>query len=173
MTTRTLRTRPHATTTVERARPELGVPHGDPRPGRAPKGRPIVAGIGESEESLGAAREAARLSAELGAPLILVYVRGRPWAGLGVPYHQRRLNAELARAQRALDSATSTARDEGVAADGEILEGDPAQRVVEFARHRDARMVVLGSRRRRFGKSVSRRVIHDADRSVVVAGARR
>jgi nucleotide-binding universal stress UspA family protein len=43
--------------------------------------------------------------------------------------------------------------------------------VLEFARHRGARLVVLGSRRRWIGRSVSRAVIRAADRPVVVAGS--
>jgi len=42
--------------------------------------------------------------------------------------------------------------------------------VVEFARLRGARLVVLGSRRSRLGRSVSRNVIRDADRPVLVPG---
>ncbi|MGH2716749.1 MAG: universal stress protein, partial [Thermoleophilaceae bacterium] len=50
------------------------------------------------------------------------------------------------------------------------LAGSPARRVVEFARIRGARLVVLGSRRRRLGRSVSRDVIRSADLPVIVAG---
>ncbi|MGH2822713.1 MAG: universal stress protein [Thermoleophilaceae bacterium] len=42
--------------------------------------------------------------------------------------------------------------------------------MVEFARIRGARLVVLGSRRRRLGRSVSRDVIRSADLPVIVAG---
>ena len=135
-----------------------------------PDSRPIIAAVDASDESLTAAREAARLAVELEAPLIFVYVRRWPWAGLGAPYYQRRLDAEMATARGALGAALAAAREEGVEADGEILEGSPARQVIEFAGHREARLVVLGSRRRRFGWSVSRRVIHTADRPVVVAG---
>jgi nucleotide-binding universal stress UspA family protein len=58
-----------------------------------------------------------------------------------------------------------------VEASGEQLAGRPARRLVEFARLRGARLVVMGSRRRRFGSSVSRRVIRGADRPVLVVGA--
>ena len=144
-------------------------PHGGLGPQRESDRRPIIAAVDASDVSLTAAREAARLAAELDAPLIFVYVRRWPWAGLGEPYYQRRLNVEMATARRALDAALAAAREEGVAAEDEILEGRPARRVVDFAGHRDARLVVLGSRRRRIGWSVSRRVIHAADRPVVVA----
>jgi nucleotide-binding universal stress UspA family protein len=132
---------------------------------------PIVAAVEGSGAGLAAARTAARLARWLGSPLILVYVRRRPWGGLGAPFHQRRLDAEMAAARRALDAALAAAREEGAVAEGEILEGNPARRVIEFARHRDARLLVLGARRWRFGRSVSRRVISASERPVVVAGA--
>jgi nucleotide-binding universal stress UspA family protein len=104
-------------------------------------------------------------------PLVFVYVRRRPWGGLGAPFHQRRLDAEMATARRALDDALAAAGEEDIVAEGEILEGHPARRVIEFARQRDARLLVLGARRRRIGRSVSRRVIRAYERPVVVAGA--
>ena len=58
----------------------------------------------------------------------------------------------------------------GVPATGEEIAGDPARRVVEFARLRGARLVVLGSPRRWLRRSVARDVIRSADRPVVVAG---
>ena len=132
---------------------------------------PIVAAVDASDSGLTAARTAARLASELEVPLMFVYVRRWPWSGLGAPYHQRRLDAEMATARRALGGALVAAAEEGIVADGAILEGRPARRLTEFARHRDARLLVLGSRRRRFRGSVSRRVIRAADRPVVVAGA--
>jgi nucleotide-binding universal stress UspA family protein len=72
--------------------------------------------------------------------------------------------------RRALDDALAVAERAGVPATGERLAGNPAHRVVEFARLRGARLVVLGSRRRRLDRSVSRDVIRSADRPVLIAG---
>jgi nucleotide-binding universal stress UspA family protein len=55
---------------------------------------------------------------------------------------------------------------------GEILEGDAATRIVEFAQARNARLLVVGQRRRRLRPSVSRRVIRAAKQPVVVAATR-
>jgi nucleotide-binding universal stress UspA family protein len=77
----------------------------------------------------------------------------------------------LAAAKRALGAALAAAEGAGVTASGEELDGSPARRLLEFAHLRGARLVVLGSRRRRFGRSVSRSVIRAADRPVLVAGA--
>jgi nucleotide-binding universal stress UspA family protein len=72
--------------------------------------------------------------------------------------------------RRALNEAVAVAERMGVSASGEQLAGGPAQRVVEFARDRAAKLIVVGSRRRSLGRSVSRRVIRSADRPVLVAG---
>jgi nucleotide-binding universal stress UspA family protein len=146
------------------------------RPGRCrpakvePEAAPIVVAVDNSRAAAAAAQAAVRLARELAAPLVFVYVRRGPSAALGEPYYQRRLDAEMRAGRRALDDALALAERAGVPATGEQLAGSPARRVVEFARIRGARLVVLGSRRRRLGRSVSRDVIHSADRPVIVAG---
>lgn len=132
---------------------------------------PIVAAVDASGSGAAAAREAVAIAKRLGAPVVFVYVREGPSSILGEPYYQRRLDAEMARAKRALGEALAAATQAGVAASGEVLEGAPARQLVEFAHLRSARLVVLGPRRqRRFRMSVSRRVARRADRPVMVAG---
>lgn len=131
---------------------------------------PIVVGVDNSRAAAAAAQSAARLARELSAPLVFVYVRRGPSAALGKPYYQRRLDAEMSAGRCALNAALAVAERAGVPASGEQLAGKPARRVVEFARVRGARLVVLGSRRRRLGISVSRDVIRSADRPVLVVG---
>jgi nucleotide-binding universal stress UspA family protein len=101
---------------------------------------------------------------------VFVYVRRGPSSALGEPHYQRRLDAEMRAGQRALEDALAVAERAGVRATGEQLAGRPGPRVVEFARLRGARLVVLGSRRRRLGRSVSRNIIRSADRPVLVVG---
>jgi nucleotide-binding universal stress UspA family protein len=132
---------------------------------------PVVAAVDASASGAAAARTAISLARRLGAPVVFVHVRRGPPSFLGEPYYQRRLDAEIAAAKRALGAALAAAERAGVTASGEELDGSPARRLVEFARLRGARLVVLGSRRRRLGKSVSRSVIRAADRPVLVAGA--
>jgi nucleotide-binding universal stress UspA family protein len=132
---------------------------------------PVVAAVDASASGAAAARTAISLAGRLGAAVVFVYVRRGPSSILGEPYYQRRLDAEMATAERALGYALAAAKRAGVAASGEELDGPPARRLVEFARLRGARLVVLGSRRRRLRRSVSRSVIRAADRPVVVAGA--
>ena len=130
---------------------------------------PIVVAVDDSPVTEAAAQSGVRLARELGAPLVFVYVRRGPWSALGAPYYQRRLDAELSVGRCALDEALAIAERAGVSATAEQLAGNPARRVVELARLRGARLVVLGSRRRRLGRSVSRGVIRGADRPVLVA----
>ena len=131
---------------------------------------PIVVAVDNSRAAAAAVGAAVRLARELTAPLVFVYVRRGPSSALGEPYYQRRLDAEMRAGGRALDDALAVAQRAGVPATGEQLAGNPARRVVEFARLRGARLVVLGSRRSRLGRSVSRNVIRDADRPVLVPG---
>jgi nucleotide-binding universal stress UspA family protein len=139
---------------------------------RTRKDAPIIAAVDASASGAAAVRTAIPIARRLAAPIVFVYVRGGPASALGEPYYQRRLDAETASAKRALGNALAAAERAGVPASGEVLDGQPARRVVEFAHLRGARLVVLGPRRRRwFRRSVSRRVKRDADRPVLVADA--
>lgn len=130
---------------------------------------PIVAAVDASDASRAAVSEAVALAGALDAPLVFVYVRRGPAGFFGRPVYQRRLTRELARARRVLDQALAVAASAGVDAQGEILEGSPRRRLAEFARDRGARLVVVGSRKRKLGRSVSRGVVRAARRPVVVA----
>jgi nucleotide-binding universal stress UspA family protein len=130
---------------------------------------PIVAAVDGSAASRLAIGEAVRLAVELSAPIVFVYVRRGPHGVFGAPVYQRRLTKEMTRAGRALDRALAVADSAGVPAEGEILEGSPRRRISEFARDRDARLIVVGSRRRKLGQSVSTGVIRTAGRPVIVA----
>ena len=130
---------------------------------------PIVVAIDGSTASTAAVETAVRLGAELDAPLVFVYVRRGPPGCLGAPVYQRRLTAAMARARHALDRALRAAARAGIAAEGEILEGRPRKRILEFARDRGARLVVVGRRRRKLRRSVSSAVVRTGDRPVVVA----
>lgn len=137
----------------------------------APKNRPapIVAAIDGSSASRHAIDAAVRLAVELNAALTFVYVRRGPSGFLGTPVFQRRLTAKMAQARRVLDRALRAAARAGVEAEGEILEGSPRTRILEFAGDRGARLVVVGSRRRKLSRSVSCAIVRAADRPVVVA----
>jgi len=86
----------------------------------------------------------------------------------------RRRDAASRRARRREPRvrARSAADRAGVTASGEVLDGRPPPRLVEFADLRGARLLVVGPRRPwRFRRSISRKVQRDADRPVLVADA--
>jgi nucleotide-binding universal stress UspA family protein len=130
---------------------------------------PIVAGVDGSSASTVAVDAAVDVAGELGGPIVFVYVRRGPAGILGEPTYQERLTAAMARGRRVLDEALQTAAAAGVPAEGEILEGSPRRRIAEFARSRGAQLVVVGSRRRKVGRSVSRGVTRASSRPVLVA----
>lgn len=166
MTTST-RDRTHARSTICRS----SAGRRDRLPSRPqPAAAPIVVAVDGTRAATAATRAAVQLARDLTAPLVFVYVRRGPSDALGEPYYQRRLDREMRIGQRALGDALAMAERAGVTATAEQLEGSPARRVVEFARARAARMVVLGSRRRHLRRSVSREVVKAADRPVLVAG---
>jgi nucleotide-binding universal stress UspA family protein len=134
-----------------------------------PPAAPIIAAVDASAASRAAVEEAVVLAAELEAPLVFVYVRRGPPPFLGAPFYQRRLRKEMRRARRVLDRALHVARLAEVDAEAEILEGSPQRRIVEFAHDRSAQLLVLGSRRRRLGRSIAWAITRTADRPVVVA----
>jgi nucleotide-binding universal stress UspA family protein len=128
---------------------------------------PIIAAVDDAEASTAVVDAAVRLGAEVGAPLVFVYVRRGPVGLLGAPIYQRRLTSAMARA--VLDRALSTAARTDVTAEAEILEGSPHKRILEIARDRGAQLVVVGRRRRKIGRSVSHAVLRTAKRPVIVA----
>jgi nucleotide-binding universal stress UspA family protein len=134
----------------------------------------ILVATDGSENGRYALDEAVELAAAAGARLTVVYVRHAPLPILGEPVYQRSLSAELGHADETVAIATVVAHTAGVEAEGEVLEGDPAKRITELARVRDVDLIVVGSRG--LGPfagtllgSVSRDVLHHADRPVLVA----
>lgn len=135
--------------------------------------RILIASDGSAE-----ARDAVEYGLDLArsshASVTVVHVRRAPRPLVGDPFYQRELSEGLHRADDAVGHALEVAADIGVEADAEILEGDPATRIIEFGRLRDVDLIVLGSRNRgplvaALLGSVSRHVVTHADRPVLVA----
>lgn len=133
---------------------------------------PVVIATDGSDSAEQAVLAGARVAQTLGTKAVLAYVR--PTIGpLGEPYYQEKLSEQMTYARAALDRAQAFVREEECEADEEILEGAPAEQIVELARARDAPLIVVGSRG--LGAvtgallgSVSGAIIHRADRPVLV-----
>jgi len=121
--------------------------------------------------------EGIELARELDARVMFVFVKDRPSGLLGEPFYQRKLSQEAGNARVAVESAMESAVDHGVEADWEILQGEPATEIVRLASEREADLIIVGSRglggvAGTLLGSVSRAVVHDSDRPVLVARAR-
>jgi nucleotide-binding universal stress UspA family protein len=92
-----------------------------------------------------AVEDGVALAFETDADVVFVTVR-HDAPLLGDTNYQRKLTAQLARARETLEHAEGEARRYGVAFESEILEGDPARCIADAAHHRDADLVVVGSR---------------------------
>ena len=134
-------------------------------------GAPVVAAV-ESQTARATAEVAAQVARELKAPLAFIHVRPRPSTIVGRVRPQRHSVRALFRAHRALDIALPVATRWGVIAQGEVVDGDPVDELVKVATGHEARLLVVGSRRRRFKRSVSRGVLETSAVPVVVADAR-
>jgi nucleotide-binding universal stress UspA family protein len=117
------------------------------------------------------------LAATTGAEATLVYVRKPPLPIVGDACYQRVLSVTLTRARQIVDEAAARASELGVEAEREILEGDAAEQIVRLASLRNADIIVVGSRA--LGAiagtllgSVSRSVVHTANRPVLVVNGR-
>jgi nucleotide-binding universal stress UspA family protein len=137
----------------------------------------ILVATDGSENGRHALDEALELAQAGGAAVTIVYVCHTPLPVLGDPFYQRALSAELRRANETVTVSAALAASMGVEAETEVLEGDPAGRILELARLRDVDLIVVGSRG--LGPiagallgSVSREVVHRADRPVLVAAQR-
>ena len=137
----------------------------------------ILVATDGSENGRPALDEAIELAAAAGAGLTVVYVRHAPLPMIGQPYYRRSLSAESCRANETSAIALVAAHTAGVEAEAVVLEGDAAEQILELARIRDVDLIVVGSRG--LGAmagvllgSVSRTVVRDADRPVLVATRR-
>ena len=135
----------------------------------------ILVATDGSENGRHALDEALELARRAAPSITILYVRHTPLPVLGDPFYQRALSAELRRANETVAIAAAVAHSMGVEAETEVLEGGPAERILELARLRDVDLIVVGSRELRpiagaLLGSVSRQVVHRADRPVLVAG---
>jgi nucleotide-binding universal stress UspA family protein len=134
----------------------------------------IVVAVDGSEGARVALEAGIEIAKPFGALLTAVYVRHPQHSYVGEPYAQRALSGDLKKARGALEDAESVAQQAGVTVEAEEIEGDAADAILDFARDRHADLIVVGSRG--LGTvagtllgSVSSKIVHQADRPVLVA----
>ncbi len=130
-----------------------------------------------SAVSRAAVAEGVAFAADLKAAVTFVSVYSAPSSMLGSPHYERELSEERAPARDAVEEGLAAAAKQGVEADFEIVEGDPAEELLRLARSRGADLVVVGSRglgvlAGALLGSVSRAVLHGADGPVLVVRTR-
>jgi nucleotide-binding universal stress UspA family protein len=133
----------------------------------------VIATDGSAGASV-AVEQGVWLAKMLGAKVTFVAVARTPLAVLGDPYYQRALTADLAKARTAIADALVAAEERHVSCETEILEGSPAEKILEVAQTHGADLIVIGSRGRGAVTSavlgsVSSDVVHRSDRPVLVA----
>jgi nucleotide-binding universal stress UspA family protein len=133
----------------------------------------VIATDGSAGSSV-AVEQGVWLAKMLDAQVIFVAVARAPFPVLGDPYYQRALTADLTKARAAIDDAIVAAEERHVAYEIEILEGSPAEKILEVAQAHGADLIVIGSRGRgavtgALLGSVSTDVVHRSDRPVLVA----
>jgi nucleotide-binding universal stress UspA family protein len=104
------------------------------------------------------------------ASATVVYVRRAPRPLIGERFYDGETSEEP---RNTADHALKVAGELGVETDVELVEGDPATRIIQLARLRDVDLIVLGSRNRgplaaALLGSVSSDVVTHADRPVLV-----
>jgi nucleotide-binding universal stress UspA family protein len=139
--------------------------------------RILIATDGSAGSGL-ALEQGLSLAADSGAAVTVAYVKQPPSALLGEPYYQDRITEEADHARGVMTDAKLHATRYDVQVDYEVVEGDPVDAILAFARSRDADLIVVGSRGLGAMKglvlgSVSNAILHQSDRPVLVAKTRR
>src|SRR5687768_10377639 len=80
-----------------------------------------------------AVEQALSLARELGAEVTFVSVFRSPFPLFGDPHYQRSLEHSLELARASVETAITHAEVATVAADGEVIEGEPADEIVQLA----------------------------------------
>jgi nucleotide-binding universal stress UspA family protein len=106
----------------------------------------IMVAIDGSEGSAAAIDEAVGLARGLGAHLTFTYVRKPTSSLLGRPYYECHLARDLGTARATIDAAVRRAREAGLDARGEVLEGNAVDEILSFSDNTGADLLVMGSR---------------------------
>jgi nucleotide-binding universal stress UspA family protein len=134
----------------------------------------IVIATDGSDSAAPALQAGFALAAQTGADVAVVHVHHTSSTILGTPYSEQDVEDVSPAVEAVMLDAKLHATRYGLDADYEVLGGNPAEVIVDFARAHDADLIVIGSRclGRVVGAilgSVSNTVVQTADRPVLVA----
>jgi nucleotide-binding universal stress UspA family protein len=133
----------------------------------------ILVATDGSPASAGAEAAAIDLCMEHGAELVVVHCWRAPGEWLGQPYYQHAVARELGAARAALTRPLELAELWDVPAEAELIEGSPAEHILDVAATHGVDLVVVGARgagpiERLFIGSVSTAVLRHATLPVLV-----
>ncbi|MFW9808158.1 MAG: universal stress protein [Candidatus Thorarchaeota archaeon] len=135
----------------------------------------ILVAVDGSEHSLKAVRYACAMSGPLDAEVVLLHVV--PMLVSATPYHDTISDQPFLSLQKVgediLSRAKTIARDLGCEVVDLITHGDPAAKIIDIAKERDADIIILGSRglsgiKRLFVGSISDKVASHAHCPVMI-----
>ena len=107
----------------------------------------ILLSVDGSEHALRAAKMAGDLARSINAKQLRIVVAYDPVpAYLGDPNLQQAINARLEQSKIVLDAATQAVGAVSCEIHTELLEGSPAEAIIEVARTRDSDVIVMGAR---------------------------
>jgi nucleotide-binding universal stress UspA family protein len=135
--------------------------------------RILIATDGSAGSGL-ALEQGLSLAADSGATVTVAYVKQPPSSFLGEPHYQDSISEEADHARGVITDAKLRATRYDAQVDYEVVEGDPVDAILAFARSRNADLIVVGSRGLGAMKglvlgSVSNAILHQSDRPVLVA----
>ncbi len=134
----------------------------------------ILVAVDGSEYALDAARTAAELARSLGKSQVYVVVVFEPIPDyLGEPFWEEAAAARLKKAEEILNAALEVMGDVPGGVETEVLEGRPAEAILEVAKNRKVDLIVMGAQGKGTLSSLllgsqSRKVINHAPCPVLI-----
>lgn len=133
----------------------------------------ILVAVDGSLRSERAVKSAIAMAAAFRAEIILLHVRQKVMDFLGDPYYQQVLNQSLENAETIVAPLKKLLAESGVEHTVLILEGDPAQAIIDALGDEKCDLIVMGTRGLSDFQgmalgSVSHKVLHAVDRMVLL-----
>jgi len=133
----------------------------------------ILAPVDESPRSHRVVERAIEMAETFQAKLILLHVRQKVPDILGEPYYQKVLNQYMKKAETITAPMKKLIEESGVDHEVLILEGDPAEAIIDAADVEKCDLIVMGTRGLTNFQgmalgSVSHKVIHAMDRMILL-----